>query len=261
MERLPLPESGVGMQAGGRSDSRAAMQAGSRRRGHKLKQLKRLPPAPPVTTELETGLGAEAALLRQRSSPERLSEEHAGNAQLLPEHSTEPQLRSTYGNLPGSVQDSEDSGGGTAPSKHKVRAAQGEQKSAKSPKCALAPGSSQAAPGASGADAAAYFRREDKEKGLPGDEEMQFVRDCIDGKADRKEGHSGASSSSTLILSSGTLHFNTRRRGHIAENRSKYLIVPVGSGFTNVHLLAKKLRFFLEQGWQLSKPDVIITVC
>ena len=145
MERLP--ESDVGMQAGGR------------RRGHKLKQLKRLPPAPPVTTELETGLGAEAALLRQRSSPERLSEEHAGNAQLLPEHSTEPQLSSTYCNLPGFVQDSEDSGGGTAPSKHKVRAAQGEQKSAKSPKCALAPGSSQAAPGASGANAAPYFRR------------------------------------------------------------------------------------------------------
>ena len=245
MERLP--ESDVGMQAGGR------------RRGHKLKQLKRLPPAPPVTTELETGLGAEAALLRQRSSPERLSEEHAGNAQLLPEHSTEPQLSSTYGNLPGFVQDSEDSGGGTVASKHKVRAAQGEQKRAKSPKCALAPGSSQAAPGASGADAAAaYFRREDKEKGWPEDEERQFVqgyvRDCIDidGKADRKEGHSG-----TLLLSSGTLLFSTRRIGHIEENRLKYLIVPVGSGFTNVHLL----HFFLEQVWQLSKTDVIITVC
>jgi hypothetical protein len=60
-----------------------------------------------------------------------------------------------------------------------------------------------------------------------------------------------------LLLSSGTLLFSTRRRGHIEENRSKYLIVPVGSGFTNVHLL----RFFLEQVWQLSKPDVIITVC
>jgi hypothetical protein len=68
------------------------------------------------------------------------------------------------------------------------------------------------------------------------------------------------SRSGTILPSSGTLLFSTRRR------IAKYLIVPGGKPrsrgawgngvFQNVHLL----RFFVEQGWQLPRPDVIITI-
>ena len=68
------------------------------------------------------------------------------------------------------------------------------------------------------------------------------------------------SRSGAILPKSGTLMFSTRRR------IAKYLIVPSeepsgrgawGNGvFQNVHLL----RLFVEQGWQLPRPDVIITI-
>ena len=68
------------------------------------------------------------------------------------------------------------------------------------------------------------------------------------------------SRSGAILPLSGTLMFSTRRR------IAKYLIVPSGEPsckgawgngvFQNVHLL----RLFLEQGWQLPRPDVIITI-
>jgi hypothetical protein len=68
------------------------------------------------------------------------------------------------------------------------------------------------------------------------------------------------SRSGAILPTSGTLMFSTRRR------IAKYLIVPSeepsgrgawGNGvFQNVHLL----RLFVEQGWQLPRPDVIITI-
>ena len=74
----------------------------------RLKQLKRLPPA---VTE-QRGLGDMATALR--SSPEGLSEEHAGNVHPW----AVPQLSSPDGFLPGCVQDSEDSGGETMGNEH-----------------------------------------------------------------------------------------------------------------------------------------------
>jgi hypothetical protein len=68
------------------------------------------------------------------------------------------------------------------------------------------------------------------------------------------------SMSGAILPLSGTLMFSTRRR------IAKYLIVPSGEPsdkgawgngvFQNVHLL----RLFIEQGWQLPRPDVIITI-
>jgi hypothetical protein len=108
-----------------------------------------------------------------------------------------------------------------------------------------------------------WFRRsEDVRIDTPTDEEKKLALDCV------QQSRSG----STMLPVSGTLSFATRRHGHSkTDSTAKYLIVPSGEPgggegsdggithggvFQNVHLL----RLFIEHGWQLPRPDVIITI-
>jgi hypothetical protein len=118
-------------------------------------------------------------------------------------------------------------------------------------------------PGPRGKVVQTWFRRsEDVRIDTPTDKEKKRALDYV------QQSRSG----STMLPMSGTLSFATRQHGHSkTDSTAKYLIVPSGKPgggegsdggithggvFQNVHLL----RLFIEHGWQLPRPDVIITI-
>jgi len=118
-------------------------------------------------------------------------------------------------------------------------------------------------PGPCGKDVRPWSSRsEDVSIDRPTDEEKKRALDYV------QQSRSG----STMLPMSGTLSFSTRRHGLTkADSTAKYLVVPSGEPgggngsdggmthggvFQNVHLL----RLFIEQGWKLPRPDVIITI-